>query len=159
MIQTQRVAWRRSRLDWDTLIARLQPVPAAGITRIALEYLQPAHSQTATEPEEIWRTIGGAEGLARMRNNAEVLLALASFAQHWNHPESIIVAERMRRDGLALRRAAWRITLTAQFGIGRLSGPFYLHEAASAYYLMRQRLLVLYQTSHTSRYPQLAAAV
>jgi hypothetical protein len=34
--------------------------------------------------------------------------------------------------------------------------PFHLHEAASSYYLMRQRLLALYQTSHAGLYPRLA---
>jgi hypothetical protein len=37
--------------------------------------------------------------------------------------------------------------------------PFNVHEAASAYYLMRQRLLALYETSHAGLYPALAAVL
>jgi hypothetical protein len=37
--------------------------------------------------------------------------------------------------------------------------PFHLHEAASAYFLMRQRLLALYETSHMGLHPRLAAAL
>jgi hypothetical protein len=38
-------------------------------------------------------------------------------------------------------------------------GPFHVQEAASAYYLMRRRLLALYETSHVGRYSRLAAAL
>ena len=41
----------------------------------------------------------------------------------------------------------------------RLTLPLHAQEASSAYYLMRQRLLSLYETSHVSRYPALAAAL
>ena len=40
-----------------------------------------------------------------------------------------------------------------------VSVPFHLQEAASAYYLMRERLLALYETSHIALLPQLAQAV
>ena len=59
-----------------------------------------------------------------------------------------------------LRRAVWHIELALTFHtILRSSAtviPFHLHEAASSYYLMRQRLLALYQTSHSGLYPRLA---
>ncbi|MGB6158597.1 MAG: hypothetical protein WBH45_09965, partial [Acidobacteriaceae bacterium] len=68
--------------------------------------------------------------------------------------------ERMRRDAIVLRRAVWHIELALTFHtILRRSAtviPFHLHEAASSYYLMRQRLLALYQTSHSGLYPRLA---
>jgi len=37
--------------------------------------------------------------------------------------------------------------------------PLNAQEASSSYYLMRQRLLALYETSHICRYPALAAAL
>jgi len=77
---------------------------------------------------------------------------LAGFAQQWNFQESVIVGERMRRDGLALRRAARKVWVGMLFGYGKAHGPFSVQEAASAYYLMRQRLLALYETSHAGRY-------
>jgi hypothetical protein len=40
-------------------------------------------------------------------------------------------------------------------GVKQVRIPFYLHEAASSYYLMRQRLLALYQTNHAGLYPRL----
>lgn len=38
-------------------------------------------------------------------------------------------------------------------------GAFNVQEAASAYWLMRERLLALYQTSHAGRYPRLVDAL
>jgi hypothetical protein len=59
---------------------------------------------------------------------------------------------------MALRRAVVGIGLGMTCGYGKGRVPPYVHEAASAYYLMRLRLLALYQTSHAGRYPTLAAA-
>ena len=44
-------------------------------------------------------------------------------------------------------------------GSDHMLGPFHLQEATSAYYLMRERLLALYETSHAGRYERLAAAL
>jgi len=41
----------------------------------------------------------------------------------------------------------------------RFTLPLEAQEASSAYYLMRQRLLSLYETSHVCRYPVLAAVL
>ena len=153
---------RRRRLaavDWNGLIGRLGSVQTDGITTIALEYLQPSKGQIGLQTDDLWRLVGGSEGLTRMRANADILLALAGYAQQWNFEESVIVAERMRHDALTLRRATFRIALGIIFNYGKVRGPFYVQEAASAYYLMRVRLLALYESSHAGRYPDLSAAL
>ncbi len=95
-----------------------------------------------------------------MQANADVLIALAAFAQQWNFHESVIVAERMRRDGLALRRAASKLYFGLLLGsYGRRRGPFCVQEIASSYYLMRQRFLALYETSHAGRHSRLSNAL
>ncbi len=131
-------------LSWEDLVARLQPVSIDGVAKIAIDYLHPVKGQLAIEHHEMWSLIGGVEGLRRMQANAEVLIALAGLAQQWNFQGSAIVGERMRRDGLALRRASRKVSV---------------QEAASAYYVMRGRLLTLYQTSHAGGYPSLAIAL
>lgn len=146
-----------SRLSWEDLVAKLQPVPVEGITTVALDFLHPTKGQIGIETGQLWTMVGGKDGLRKMRENAEVLVALAGYAQRWNFEESVIVAERMRRDALALRRATFRLSLLFAVGYGRVRGPFNLQEAAGAYHLMRQRLLALYETSHMGRYPLLAA--
>jgi hypothetical protein len=126
---------------------------------VAVEYLNPGKLQIESEPDDSWNMIGRAEGLSRMRANSDVLIALATYAQRWNLDEGLVVAERMRRDGMALRRAVVGIGLGMTCGYGKRRVSSYVHEAASAYYLMRLRLLALYETSHAGRYPILAAAL
>ena len=155
--RTNRKANALSRLSWEDLVAKLQPVPVEGITTVALDFLQPTRGQISIETGQLWTMIGGTDGLQKMRENAEVLVALAGYAQRWNFEESVVVAERMRRDAVALRRATFRLSLLFSLGYGKVRGPFNVQEAASAYYLMRQRLLALYETSHMGRYPALAA--
>ena len=150
---------RYSSTTWEELLARLQPVPSHDLTTVALDYLHPRKGQIAIGTDQLWQMVGGTEGLRRMSANAEVLIALAGYAQRWNSEEGGVVAERMRHDGLALRRATNKLSLGLLLGSARASGPFYVQEAASAYYLMRQRLLALYETSHAGRYPQLSAAL
>ncbi len=148
-----------AQVSWDQLIARLEAVPINGIARVAVDYLQPGKGQVAIEPAEMWSLIGEWDGLRKMQTNAEVLIALAGQAQQWNFSEAVIVAERMRRDGLALKQAAQRVELALIFGYDRVKAPFSIQEVASAYHLMRERLLALYETSHIARYPALAAAL
>jgi hypothetical protein len=158
ILRTRRKASKLSRLSWEDLVARLKPVPVSGISTIAVDYLQPTKGQIDIETNELWAMIGGLEGLRSMYANAEILIALAGYAQRWNSDESVIVAERMRRDGVKLRRATSKLSMSFLIGFG-VHGPFHVQEAASAYYLMRRRLLALYETSHAGRYSRLAAAL
>jgi|SRR5579883_891024 len=153
------VTTRLYRRDWRDLLGQLASVPAAPVSRVAGEYLNPRPNQLGAEPMDIWIALGGVEGLLRMRKNARILVALAAYAERWNYTEGVIVAERMRRDALQLRRATFQITLRARFGAGSLRIPFYLHEAAVSYHLMTQRLLAHYQSSHAGLYPRLAEAL
>jgi hypothetical protein len=98
-----------------------------------------------------------------MRENAEIMLALAACAQQWNFDEGVVVTERMRGDAAALRSAVLRVELgiipARLLRRFRFTLPIHLQEAVSAYYLMRQRLLALYETSHAGRYSALAASL
>jgi len=162
-VYTQRRSIKLTSDSWDVLVGRVEQVNVAGLRAVALDYLDPTEHQTRIQPEELWTLVGGEVGLRRMRANADLMLALAAHAQHWNFEEATIVGERMRRDCLRLRRAVLRIEL----GMLRYSllqrfsvyAPFHLQEAAGAYYLMRQRLLALCSTSHAGRYQGLAATL
>jgi hypothetical protein len=159
--------WRSSRklalLDWNDLVAGLYRLDIVELSAVAMDYLTPRRSQIDMEPNEIWEFLGGYEGLKRMRENAQIMLALAAYAQRWNFDEAVIVTERMRLDAATLRRAIRRVELgmipAKLLRHFRITLPLHAQEASSAYYLMRQRLLALYETSHASRYPTLAAAL
>ena len=155
---SRRQTSRLVNLDWHELVARLEPLPVDAIGQVAAEYLKPVKGQIGLDPNVVWNSIGGEEGLRRMRANAEVLIALAAYAQRWNFHESVIVAERMRHDGVALRRALFYLALSSKLARGRVYGPFYVHQAVSSYQLMRQRLLALYESSHAGRMPELLTA-
>lgn len=162
-VRSQRSALKLSQRTWNELVAEVQFIDFRGVSLVARDFLDPRRGQIDMQPDEIWTLLGGDDGLRIMRANADRLIALAAFAQQWNLEESVIVAERMRRDGLRLRSAVRRIQLgmLSQIVTGRhwVSVPFQLQEAASSYYLMRQRLLALYETSHIGLYPQLVQAV
>ena len=149
--------------DFDALLASLEPINLEGLSCVARDFLEPRRGQISMEPEVIWQLLGGDLGLRRMRANADLLLAFAAHAAQWNDEEGRIVAERMRRDALHLRSALRQIRLgmLSQLVTGRhwVSVPFQLQEAASSYYLMRQRLLALYETSHVGLLPLLAQSV
>jgi hypothetical protein len=159
LLRAQLSAKRLADLSWEDLLIKLEPVETDGITTLAVEHLNPGNLQMGIKPDDMWNMIGCAEGLSRMRANSDVLIALATYAQRWNLNEGATVAEQMRRDGMALRRAVVGIGLGMTCGYGKGRVPSYVHEAASAYYLMRLRLLALYQTSHAGLYPTLAAAL
>jgi hypothetical protein len=146
---------RLARCSWEELVGKLHHIESAGIVTVAMNHLAPAKDQLELQPEEMWNLLGGLEGLQQMRENGRILIALAAYVERWNYEEGVIIAERMRRDGLQLRRAVTRIMLETFIGVKQVRIPFYLHEAASSYYLMRQRLLALYQTNHAGLYPRL----
>jgi hypothetical protein len=162
-VRSQRSSVRLNHRTWAQLVAGLQAIDSEGVCVVARDYLQPKIGQIELEPSSMWTLLGGHTGLRRMRDNADNMIALAAFAQQWNLEESVVVAERMRRDGLRLRRAVTRIEfgMKMQLILGRhlVSVPFQIQEAASAYYLMRERLLALYQSSHAGLYPKLASAL
>ena len=163
VLADRRASRKIALLDWNDLVAALYRLDMVELSAVAMDYLAPHRGQIDLEPKEIWESLGCYEGLKRMRENAEIMLALAAYAQRWNFEEAVIVTERMRLDAASLRRAIRRVELgmipTSLLRHFRLTLPLHAQEASSAYYLMRQRLLALYETSHVSRYPALAAAL
>lgn len=154
---------KQARRDWRDLVAGLHRLDFEGVSEVALDYLTPRRGQIDLGPDRIWKLLGGYEGLRKMRENAEIMLALAAYAQQWNFEEATIVIERMRHDAALLRRSVHRVELgmipSMLFRRFQFTLPLDAQEASSAYYLMRQRLLSLYETSHECRYPMLAAVL
>lgn len=148
-------ARRLSGNNWDAIVARIQPVPFEGLEKVALDHLQPQGSQLLIQPEELWQLVGGFDGLKSMRQNADLIIVLAAHVRRWNFDEAVVVAERIRQDTVLLKRALLRIQIQMLFSTRRLRVPFYVHQAASAYYLMTRRVLALYQTNQFVLYPRL----
>jgi hypothetical protein len=145
--------------DWETLVSRLLPIPSDALERVAMEHLRPGAQEVKLETDEIWALLGGWEGLERMGHNADVMIRLAGYVRVWNFEEAVIESERIRQDSILLKRALLRIRIQLFFTRYKLHMPFHVHQAASSYYLMTRRLLVLYETSQFILYPRLAEAL
>jgi hypothetical protein len=153
-----------TRQNWKNLVSKLHKLNFDGVVVVARDFLEPHRGQLTLQPEQMWKLVGGYEGLKKMRENAATMLALAAYTQQWNFDEGVIVGERMRRDAVQLRHAVQRVVLRRAIVSWlprkfRYTAPFDVHQAASSYYLMRQRLLALYETSHVGLYPDLAAVL
>lgn len=144
---------------WNALLTRIEPLNFADLEIIAKAYLEPHGNQLELQPQAMWRLLGGTDGLPRLRRNAQVMLDLAIFVQRWNFEDATVVAEIMRRDAARLQKAISQIEMAMLLRRSSLRIPFYIHEASAAYYLMRQRLLALYETSHAGLLPQLVQAL
>jgi len=150
---------RLSLPTWREIATQLQPTQNAGIKALALDYMELQTSGNTRTYAEIWDMVGGAEGLTRMKENSEVLIALASYAERWNHDDSIMATERMRHDARALRRAVVGLGIGLTCGYGRARVLTYVHEAATSYHLMRERLLSLYKTNDGEIRPSLEGLI
>jgi hypothetical protein len=144
---------------WESLVAQIQKVNLPGLEQVALSTLQPKPNQSRLDSTETWELIGGLDGLEKMRSNSPILIALAAYAQRWNLPEAIQVAEQMRRDSTQLKKALRHIRLGLVLHRHPSGQPFYVRDATAAYYLMTRRLLTLYQTYHEELLPRLARAL
>lgn len=172
--RTQQTAAKFSKMSWHELVEQLQPVSTQGIDLLATAYLNPGKKvdldtpdlDSIVEDERFPRSyddlalslLGGTSGLSRMRHNVDVMIALAAYAKSWSGTEGAIAAERIRRDGQVIKRAIVGLGLGKTTGYGKARVSSYISQAAAAYYLMRQRLLALYQNSHAGLYPQLGEA-
>ena len=160
-IQVQFVRKRRSlaRRTWESILAAIEPVDVAGLREIAECYLQPAKDQLRVEPNEMWHRVGGLAGLSQLRENADVMLQLAAYAELWNDANGRVISEMMRRDAVRLKNSLLRVQCSCLFSVGLLRAPLHLQEAISSYWLMRSRLLGMYSEVHVGRLPVLEAAL
>src|SRR5882757_7245882 len=153
---------RRRRLQnqtWEQLISKIQPVDFSQLQKVAKSYLESGKDHHHVQPADMWIMLGQEQGLARLRNNAEVMLDLAVYAERWNFHEGRVIADFMRRDSVRLRTALREIE--ASFANESRTTQLHLHlqEISSAYSAMRQRLLALYENANAGRLPQLQAAL
>jgi len=145
--------------DWENLLKRLTHVDRSSIAEVALDIIDESGQQrkdegsAILEPPQIWKLLGGMEGIEALEANCAVLIDLAFYLQQW-YPEALVVAEQLR---LGAREIEWQVgRLRGAAETGKLKSAFsmYAQPAAAAYYLMTRRLLDLYQQGDP---PKLAA--
>jgi hypothetical protein len=155
---------RSSQTSWEELLAKLARIDRDNIAQVALDLVdesgRPKQSEGAAslEPSQLWRLIGGLEGLELLEANGEVLIDMAFYVQQW-YPGAIVIAERLRLDARELKWHVTRLKGAAEKGNLQVSFPFYAQHAVATYYLMTRRVLDLYQAGNFSMLAELQKAL
>lgn len=147
-------SYRRARTssegNWERLLRRLAVVDRSSIADVALDIIDESGQQRRDEgsatldPSQIWKLVGGLEGLEALESNCAVLIDLAFYVQQW-YPEALVVAEQLR---LSAREIEWHVgRLRDARKTGKLESafPMYAQRAVATYYLMTRRVLALYE--------------
>ena len=159
-----RHARNSTQTDWDSLLNRLTRVDRSSIAEVALDVIEESGKQrndqgsAILEPPEIWKLLGGMEGVEALEANSRVLIDLAFYLQKW-YPEALIVAEQLRLSAREIEWQVGRLKGAAQTGKLESAFPMYAQRAAAAYYLMTQRLLDLYEQGDPPRLAALQKAL
>jgi hypothetical protein len=142
---------RRSSGDnWENILKRLVPVDRSCVAEVALDIIDESgqqrrdESSAVLEPSEIWKLVGGMEGLKAIEANCVVLIDLAFYVQQ-RYPEAVVTTEQLR---LNAREIAWHVErLKAAAESGKLDSVFamYAQRATATYYLMTRQVLALYE--------------
>jgi hypothetical protein len=157
-------AHRSSQVSWEELVAKLAWIDRNNIAQVALDLVdesgQPREAVDVAnlEPSQIWKLMGGLEGLEVLETNSEVLIDLAFYVQQW-YPEALVVAEQLRLDARELKWHVARLKGAALTGNLEISFPFYAQRAAVTYYLMTRRVLGLYEAGNFSMLADLQKAL
>ena len=130
---------------WNQIAEGLRPTNLKVVETLARRHLQLDSSPWEKNEVRLWHLLGGIDGISELNESAKILIELASYAHVWAGPESTIVAQRMRRDAIALRTATTRCCMYGLVNAKRHSFTIYAHEAAGTYWIMRNRLISLYE--------------
>jgi hypothetical protein len=150
--------------DWESLLSRLTRVDRSSIAEVALDVIDESGQQrndqgsAILEPPQIWKLLGGMEGIEALEANSRVLIDLAFYLQQW-YPEALVVAEQLRLSAREIEWQVGRLRGAAQTGKLESAFPMYAQRAAAAYYLMTQRLLDLYEQGNPPRLAALQKAL
>jgi hypothetical protein len=153
-----------SQENWERLLKRLTAVDRSSIAEVALDIVDESglrrkdEASAVLEPSEIWKLIGGLEGLEALEANCTVLVDLAFYVQQW-YPEAVVVAEKLR---LSAREIEWHVgRLKSAQQTGKLENAFtmYAQPAVATYYLMTRQVLALYEEGNLAMLADLRKAL
>lgn len=149
--------FRRSRQtpasSWQELLGRLSVVNRSSVAQIALDAIDESGGRRTDDgakqldSEQIWKLIGGLEGLEILEQNSLVLVDIACYVQQW-YPEALAAADELRRNA---REIEWHVhRLRKANESGEIEGWFanYAQNAIATYYLMTRRVLALYEANN-----------
>src|SRR6202167_4493188 len=74
---------RSTQANWEELLTKLTWIDRNNIAQVALDLIdesgQPKEDASNLEPSQLWKLIGGLEGLEVLEKNSEVLIDLAFY--------------------------------------------------------------------------------
>jgi hypothetical protein len=155
---------KSSQKNWERLLKRLTAVDRSSIAEVALDIIDESgqrrkdEASAVLEPEQIWKLIGGLEGIEALEANCAVLVDLAFYVQQW-YPEALLVAEKLR---LSAREIEWHVgRLKSAQQTGKLESAFtmYAQPAVATYYLMTRQVIALYEQGNLAMLADLRNAL
>lgn len=159
-----RRARRTSTGSWKQLLGRLTAMDRDGVAQVALDYADESGKRRADDsyPElespQIWRLIGGLEGLDALEKNTAVLVDLAFYIQQW-YPEAVVLAEELRLNAREVQWHVERLRGAAQMGNIESSFAAYAQPAIAKYYFMTRQVLALYERGNLPMLIELQRAI
>jgi hypothetical protein len=142
-----------TKTEWEALLESLIAIDREGVDTVALDAIESSGQRRLDqlarelEPNEIWRLLGGLEGVKRLELNSQVLVEMAAYLQR-SHPEAAAVAEELRLHAKELELHVGRLRMADEQGSLEFHIPTYAQNAAITYYLMEQRLQALCQQTN-----------
>jgi hypothetical protein len=142
-----------SKTEWDALLESLIAIDRQGIDTVALDAIESSGQRRSDklarelDPNEIWKLLGGLDGVQRLESNSRVLVEMAAYLQR-SHSEAAAVAEELRLYAKELELQVGRLRMADEQGSLEFHIPTYAQNAAIAYYLMEQRLQALCQQTN-----------
>ena len=139
--------------EWDALLESLIAIDRQGVDTVALDAIESSGQRRSDrlarelDPDEIWKLLGGLDGVKRLESNSRVLVEMAAYLQR-SHPEAAAVAEELRLHAKELELQVDRLRMAEEQGSLEFHIPTYAQNAAIAYYLMEQRLQALCQQTN-----------
>ena len=168
LVVTSVVYYRRlrasARRTWEDLLSALISIDRPALQTVALDAIDTfGRERTDSEAkeldrEQIWILLGGLDGVERLEKNSRVLIEIAAYLQRW-HPEAATAAEELRLEARKLEWHVERLRSAKQNGSLELNFAMYGQNAAVSYYLMREKLLRLYQGAQAPLFRDLQRAV
>jgi hypothetical protein len=146
-----------SRTEWESLLARLTAIDRDSVDAVALDAIEPSGQRRLDqlarelEPNEIWRLLGGLDGVKRLEANSRILIEMANYLQR-SYPDAAVVAEQLRLQGKDLEFHAGRLKMADEQGSIEFHIATYAQNAAIAYYLMEQRLQALCRQANVKNF-------
>lgn len=137
------------------LLRRLRPVDRIRLAEVSgYKADGDAASETEFSTEDLFRVLGGLEGLETLSANCAVLIDLACYVQRW-YPGALPVAEQLR---LNAREFDWHLDrLRGAATRGRLESTFpdYAQRAVALYCGMTQHVVTLFEVSQVPGWSEL----